>query len=408
MLAVNLREWKTFAMFLPIADSPNPSSRPIVTWGLLLLNLTVYLTVSLPLSLQAPAMNDPVLPEYLRTIGVQGPIPFAMIRDQLTAYDLIVYKYGFKPATPGVMSLLTALFLHAGFFHLAGNMLFLYIFGDNVEHRLGAVRYLCAYLFFGIVATLFFSVFVPGSNVPLIGASGAISGLMGCYFLWFPRNQVKIFVFLFPFIVTTFMIPARWVLGFYLLIDNLVPFLVAETSESGVAHGAHIGGFLAGLGLVFVTDRLSLTRRPGRSAARMSGEGPPCTPQFVAEAVARGDLAAASRCYLELDQASQRVQVSAASALSLGDYLLSQGDARNALRVFRRFIAERPSSPELDRAYLSAGNILLQSPRYATSAYHYLLAAIDLASSPTIATEARSGIARIEAMQRRSGRPLVP
>jgi tetratricopeptide (TPR) repeat protein len=116
----------------------------------------------------------------------------------------------------------------------------------------------------------------------------------------------------------------------------------------------------------------------------------------------------ASRCYLELEQASQRAQVAADQALSLGDYLLSQGDMRNALRIFRRFIAERPSSPGLDRAYLSAGNILLQNPRYATSAYHYLLAAIDLASSPAIAAEARTGIARIEAMQRRSGRPLLP
>jgi membrane associated rhomboid family serine protease len=408
MLVANPRKWKPSAMFLPIADSPNPSSRPIVTWGLLLLNLAVYLAVSLPLSLQAPAMNDPVLPEYLRTIGVQGPVPFAMIRDNLTAYDLVVFKYGFKPATGGVIPLFTALFLHAGFFHLAGNMLFLYIFGDNVEHRLGAVRYLCAYLFFGVAATLFFSVFVPGSNVPLIGASGAISGLMGCYFLWFPRNQVKIFVFLFPFIVTTFMIPSRWVLGFYLLIDNLLPFLVAETSESGVAHGAHIGGFLAGLGLVFAADHLSLARRPGTSSGRVSAGATSCTPQCVAEAAARGDLVTASRCYLELEQASQRAQVAADQALSLGDYLLSQGDMRNALRIFRRFIAERPSSPGLDRAYLSAGNILLQNPRYATSAYHYLLAAIDLASSPAIAAEARTGIARIEAMQRRSGRPLLP
>jgi len=408
MLALQPRKWTPAAMFLPIADSPNPSSRPVVTWGLLLLNLMVYLTVSLPLSFQTPALNDPLLPEYLRTIGVQGPVPFAVIRDSLTVYDLVVFKYGYKPATPGVGSLLTALFLHAGFFHLAGNMLFLYIFGDNVEHRLGPIRYLCAYLFFGAVSTLFFSAFVPGSNVPLIGASGAISGLMGCYFLWFPRNQVKIFVFLFPIIVTTFMMPSRWVLGFYLLIDNLLPFLVAGTTESGVAYGAHIGGFLAGLGLVFITDRLSLRRPSGKVLGRSSVGDNPCTPQFVAEAADKGDLAAASRCYLELDQVSQRVQIAPEQTLSLGDYLLSQGDMRNALRVFRRFIAERPNSPGLDRAYLSAGNILLQNPRYATSAYQYLLAAIDLASNPTIAAEARTGITHIEALQRRSGRPLVP
>jgi membrane associated rhomboid family serine protease len=135
-------------------------------------------------------------------------------------------------------------------------MLFLWIYGDNVENRLGRFGYLLAYIGSGVAATLFFAIFVPGSDVPMVGASGAISGVLGFYYLWFPRNQVKVFIFLFPFIMNTFLLPARLVLGLYLLLDNLIPFLVNSGTATGVAHGAHIGGFVAGLALAFGIDRL--------------------------------------------------------------------------------------------------------------------------------------------------------
>lgn len=387
-------------MFLPIADSPNSGSVPRATWLLIGLNVAVYLLVSLPLGFQPPALDDPLLADYLRMLGVQGPVPVAAIRDQLTAYDLLIFRYGFRPANFAPLSLFSALFLHAGFFHLAGNMLFLYIFGNNVERRLGPLKYLTAYLFYGVAATLFFSLFALDSNVPLIGASGAISGVMGCYFLWFPRHRVKVFVFLFPLVVTTLMIPARWVLGFYLLIDNLLPFLVAGSS-SGVAHGAHIGGFLAGLGLVLVADRVRLAQ-PAKNIAGWQ-QGTTCVPESIPQAIAAGEFGAASRCYLALELASQRRAVPPALVLSLGDYLLQRGEHQAALKVFRRFIAERPNSPGLDRAYLAVGTLLQQQPRYATSAYHYLLSAIDLASTPLIADEARAAIRRIEDLPRRAG-----
>lgn len=387
-------------MFLPIADSPNSGSIPKVTWLLIALNVLVYLGVSVPLDLRPPALDDPLLAEYLRMLGAQGPVPYEVIRDQLSAYDLLVFRYGFRPAHFDLISLFSSIFLHAGFFHLAGNMLFLYIFGNNVEKRLGPLKYLFAYLFYGVAATLFFSLFVSGSNVPLIGASGAISGVMGCYFLWFPRNSVKVFVFLFPFIITTLMIPARWVLGFYLLVDNLLPFLAFGSSGGGVAHGAHIGGFLAGAGLVLVADRVRLSR-PVKNSSRWTPETA-CSPQSIPQAVAAGEIGAASLCYLGLEQPQQRKNVAPETVLTLGNYLLEQGEQKAALKVFRRFIAERPNSPGLDQAYLATGKILLKQPRYVTSAYHYLLSAIDLASSPTVAAEARSAIAEIEELQRRS------
>ena len=236
-------------MFLPVGDRPNPPTRPYVTIALIALNVAVYLLITLPLSRVRPDFNDPMLVEYVRSLGSQVDLKYFL--QYVTAYDLVVFEYGFRPASPSVVSLLTSLFLHGNFAHLAGNMLFLWIFGDNVEYLLGRKGFLFTYLGGGICATLFFMLFVPDSPIPLVGASGAISAILGCYFIWFPHNHVKVFVFLFPILMTTVMIPARVVLGFYLLVDNLLPFILTTGEGTGVAHGAHIGGFLAGLTLAY-------------------------------------------------------------------------------------------------------------------------------------------------------------
>ena len=249
-------------MFLPLGDSPNPPGRAWVNTGLIALNGAVYLLVSLPLAHSAPDLTSPWLHEYLHALGVRTPAQLQLVLSHLSAYEALVYQYGFKPADPSLLTLLTSLFLHGGLLHLAGNMLFLWIFGDNVEYRLGALRYLLVYLLCGVAATLFFALFTPASRIPLVGASGAISGVLGCYFLWFRRNRVKTFVFLFPFFMQSLFLPARLVLGFYLVVDNLLPFLFAGSSAGGVAHGAHIGGFIAGLAIAAATDRLpGLARR---------------------------------------------------------------------------------------------------------------------------------------------------
>jgi membrane associated rhomboid family serine protease len=176
-------------------------------------------------------------------------VDIRQLRNHISAYDLFIFRYGYRPAEGSVLTLFSSLFLHAGWAHILGNMLFLWIFGNNVENRLGPFGYLFMYLASGVIATLFFSFFASGSKVPMLGASGAISGVLGCYFLWFPHNQVKVFIFLFPFFMDFVLIPARLVLGLYLLVDNLLPFLTKAGAAAGVAHGAHIGGFLAGLGV---------------------------------------------------------------------------------------------------------------------------------------------------------------
>jgi membrane associated rhomboid family serine protease len=385
-------------MFLPIGDTPNSTRTPYINFLLIGVNISVFLFVSLPLMGAAPDLSDPLLLDYLHALGARGAVPAQSILERVSAYDLFVFRYGFRPAEPSLATLFTAMFLHAGWMHLAGNMLFLWIFGDNVEHRIGRLGYLMAYLGTGIAATFFFALFVPGSKVPLVGASGAISGVLGFYFLWFPRNRVKTFVFLFPFIMTTFMIPARLVLGFYLLLDNLLPFLFTGGRGAGVAHGAHIGGFLAGLGFAYGIDRLPglIRRKKARQRLQKERDYIPDPIEEIGRSIHRGDVRRAATLYLGLEGREERGRLASGDVLHLGRALLGAGEFDQALTLYRRFIAERPADPDLDRAHLGAGKAMIHKPRHITSAYQYFLDALDLAHSREVAEEARMHLRAIE------------
>ncbi len=390
-------------MFLPLGDRPNPPGVSYVNFILIGLNVAVFLLVTLPLSQQPVNLSDPLLYQYLRDIGVSAQVPVDAIARHVSAYDLIVYRYGYRPAAGGLLNLFTAMFLHAGGMHLAGNMLFLWIFGDNVEYRLGRLGYLFSYLATGIASTLFFALFAPGSSVPMIGASGAISGVLGFYFLWFKRNQVKVFVFLFPFIIGTYFVPARFVLGFYLLIENLFPFLFNAGRGSGVAYGAHIGGFLAGMALAALVSAVPHRERTGRerqsSAAEPDEEA--LTPaQAIAGRLRLGDFPGAVRHYFALEGRAGRLPLHSDTLLVLGEYLLGVEAWQQALSIFRRFLAERPADPEIARAFLGAGKAMLGLPRQTTSAYQYFLSAAETATSPDLAAEARRYIRRLEGERR--------
>lgn len=385
-------------MLLPIGDVPNPKTTPYTNWLLIGLNVAVFVFVTIPLSATRPDLNDPALLEYLNILGARGNWTPQMVFDHISAYDLTVFRYGFRPAEFSPVSTFTAMFLHGGWMHLAGNMLFLWIYGDNVEHRLGHLGYLFAYLAAGIAATLFFSVFLPHSQIPMLGASGAISGVLGFYFLWFPRNRIKVFIFLFPLIMTTVLIPARIVLGVYLVIDNLLPFMTGPAEGSGVAYGAHLGGFLAGLGLAWTLDRLpSLLKMKGTTpkVSRKRSNLVDAVTEIV-RGIDQNNLALAAKVFLQLDGRKQRGQLSTSNILIIGEYLLDKGSIDEALTIFRRLIAERPGDKGLDRAYLGAGKALMQKPRSETSAWHYFMAVIDLAQTEQIATEARRYMRMIE------------
>jgi len=393
-------------MILPLGDEPNPRGVPVVTYGLILVNCAAYLFVTLPLSTMRHELNDPLVGEYVRAVletlsRPVSPRGIESIVGGLTDYDLFVFQWGFRPAAPQMMALVTAMFLHGGFLHLAGNMLFLWIYGDNVEHRLGPARFLAAYLGTGVAATLFHTLFAGQSPLPLLGASGAISGVLGFYFLWFPRNRVRLWVMLFPFFMNVIHAPARWVLGIYVIADNLLPFLAsAGTRGGGVAYGAHIGGFLGGLAVAWVIDRRSLLIRPADFSVpsrspdtRSSGGG-------LAALIEEGDYEAAATRYFAASAGETRRLLSERHSLRLGQWMAAKGYARAALVLFQRHLRDYSIGPGAADAHVGAGLLQLRAFGQPTAAYQHLVEALGLDPSPETEVLARQGLAQIAALQK--------
>jgi hypothetical protein len=280
-------------------------------------------------------------------------------------------------------------------------MLFLWIYGDNVEHALGRARYLFWYLATGVAATLFHLAGARTSEVPLVGASGAISGVLGFYFLWFPRNTVRLLWLLPPFVMRVFEVPARLVLGMYLVIDNLLPYLVAGR-EDGVAHGAHIGGFVAGLAAAWFLGRRTLDARPAEftAAPPVSLRREPEWGERIAAALDAGRMEEAAVEYFEVPARASRGLLSPQHSLALARWLVANGHHEAALAVARRHLRDRPAGPGVAEANAIAGRALLESGQ-PTPAYQFFLAALDADPDPATAAAARDGVAAIEALQKR-------
>jgi membrane associated rhomboid family serine protease len=393
-------------MFLPLSDAPNPQRTPWITYALIATNVAVYALYNVPLGAMGVSAGDPRLAEYLRAIREALPpdVSLASVIQEVTEYDLFVFEHGFRPAAAESIDLLTSMFLHGGFMHLFGNMLFLWIYGDNVEYRLGGFAYLLAYLATGVAATLFYTLLLPGSTLPLVGASGAISGVLGFYFLWFPRNVVRAFVFLFPFLMNVYEIPARIVLGIYLVIDNLLPMLVTfGQTGGGVAHGAHIGGFVAGLAAAWLIDRSAVSVTPAEYRTR-AAEG--LATRTIVGAIDRGDMEEAARAYF----ATPTPAIDADSALQLAGWLAEHGHRQAALVVYLRLIRDEARGPERAEAHLGAGLVQIEQGQYA-SAYQHLRAVFDEDAPPEIRARAAQALREISARQkypmRRYARPTV-
>lgn len=172
-----------------------------------------------------------------------------------------IFNFGAKPAQilvgQNLQTLVSSMFLHAGFSHLIGNMWFLWIFGDNVENKIGKLKYLVFYLISGILSTYIHCLTVPKKmvNVPIVGASGAISGILGAYLILFPRNRIRSF-FWFYFRPIFFYVPAFFFIGIWFLYQILY---LPTIAYSAVAYTAHIGGFLAGAILIKPFKDLKIT-----------------------------------------------------------------------------------------------------------------------------------------------------
>jgi membrane associated rhomboid family serine protease len=178
--------------------------------------------------------------------------------------DAFVYRYSVIPARlfagqQSYLNVVTSMFLHGGVAHIFGNMLYLYVFGDNVEDNLGKAKYLLFYFLCGAAAMLAQSYANPTSTVPNIGASGAIAGVLAGYIILFPRNKVRVMIF-FPFIVT---MSAWFILGLWIVTQIFSgytsQFQHAATTQGGIAYMAHVGGFFTGVLLTFLFRRRQAT-----------------------------------------------------------------------------------------------------------------------------------------------------
>jgi membrane associated rhomboid family serine protease len=170
--------------------------------------------------------------------------------------NALFFEWGAIPARissgQDLITILTSMFLHGGWAHLIGNMVFLYVFGDNIEDAMGHLSYLLFYLLTGIAAAGLQIVLDPGSTIPLIGASGAISGVMGAYLVLFPHGRVRALVF-FGYFGQIIMVPAWTMIGLWFGLQLLSAFAsLGAAGEGGVAFWAHVGGFVAGSALVFL------------------------------------------------------------------------------------------------------------------------------------------------------------
>ncbi len=212
---------------IPISDDNPTRLTPAVTWTIILACVAIYL--------------------WERSLGREMEAALAVFG--FTPASLLS---GYVPVTnigqvPAGVTILTSMFLHGGILHVAGNMLYLWIFGNNVEDAMGHVRFLLFYLICGIAAALTLAYIDPASRLPMVGASGAISGVLAAYVLLFPRAKVTVIVPL-GIIFYPFTITAVWVVGFWFLLQ-LFSAAATHPDQPGVAWWAHVGGFAAGLAL---------------------------------------------------------------------------------------------------------------------------------------------------------------
>ncbi len=229
---------------IPYKDDNPTRTTPYITIGLIVINCLVFF--------------------YQMSLGITGTekfiFEFGLIPLELTRFQ----NFSHSQAIPPFFSLLTAMFLHGGLMHLGGNMLYLWIFGDNIEDRLGHLRFLAFYLLTGVLATLSHVFITPSSNIPMIGASGAISAVLGAYLVLFPKARVHTLIFFFYFI-RVIRLPAMVVLGFWFVLQFLQGVSSLSRVGGGVAWFAHIGGFVAG----FILIRVFLWRRFSRKISRL-------------------------------------------------------------------------------------------------------------------------------------------
>jgi membrane associated rhomboid family serine protease len=236
---------------IPIHDD-NPTRNPaVVNWTIIAINVVVFFVSPIsPLDVGGDANTPAGFCRQLAFFREWAAIPVELVENDpldvtagpATADGCVAVRPGYHKIP--ALSVLSAMFLHGGLLHLAGNMLFLFVFGNNVEDRLGRVRFLPFYVLCGIAAGFLQSAVSPSDVTPLIGASGAISGVLAAYLVLYPRARVWTLVFFIPLRLAAWVVIIAWFLFQFL-------YAAGQTQGgSGVAYWAHVGGFLAGLALI--------------------------------------------------------------------------------------------------------------------------------------------------------------
>lgn len=254
---------------IPLRDNIPSRSTPVVTYALLAINIAVFL-----LQLTVQAQSEVRHNELLMTYGMKPEFLVGWLRDEVVEVTRTVAVQGrfglqarevtylVEPTFQNsILPYFTCMFLHGGLLHLGSNMLYLWIFGDNVEDTLGRWRFLAFYLLAGFAGSVTHTLFEWGSTIPTIGASGAIAGVLGGYMLRYPKAKVLSLVPL-GFIITMIEVPAVILLGLWFVLQV---FQGLSPEQTGVASWAHAGGFVAGLVLMAI---LTLGRRRRRPPSR--------------------------------------------------------------------------------------------------------------------------------------------
>jgi len=235
----------------PIRDE-NPSlHQSITTYVIIVINALVWIFIQ----------NAGFNPGLVQSVFSFGLIPGELLGTVPPGTRVAVgngLAYVIEDAG-NTLSLVSHMFMHGGWFHIIGNMWFLAIFGDNVEDSMGSVRFLFFYLLCGFAAAATQMALAPASAVPMVGASGAIGGVMGAYVVLYPRVPVHMLIFL-GFFITRIVVPAFLMLGYWFIIQLIGIAAAAGTPGGGVAFGAHVGGFIAGVVLIFLFRRMDRVR----------------------------------------------------------------------------------------------------------------------------------------------------
>lgn len=388
-------------MFLPYRDD-NPSERvPYVTLSLLIANVVVYI--------------------WMYASG---------------EYESIIREYGFYPAHPQLLNSIASMFMHAGLLHLVGNLWFLWLFGDNVEDRLGHFLFIPFYFGTGLMGDLIHCYFVSGetASIPSVGASGAISGVLGAYLVFYPWAKINVFYILSFFLHGVMQIPALFFILFWFLGQLAMALLTYQDGTAGIAYGAHLGGFALGLLAAIVLSHLKAFKTPfdhhlqGSPSFRRVLEKKeqvqtiPDSPdplrdrmreamrvhtttvsldrerkgeQLLMRALDQNDPERVALQYRRFEKAYPNVALPEEYQWKAGELLEATGRDALALEAYRKYMDGCPSGIRWSSACLRAAQIYYRHHQYA-EARVYLNRLLEQKPSDPLAQDARNELSRIE------------